>query len=137
MNRLGQLVHLNFAITILVRTGFVLQRGYAMFFMAVQRLLNWGERIGPATCSIIRHLLEDKPHPEMGYRACLGVFSLGRSHGEDRLDAACARALTIGSPKRKTQSILETGLDRHADLFPAAATPLPTHENVRGSDYYH
>lgn len=103
-----------------------------------QRLLNWGERIGPATCSIIRHLLEDKPHPEMGYRACLGVFSLGRRYGEDRLDAACARALTIGSPKRKTiQSILEAGLDRHAELFPTAVTPLPMHENVRGPDYYH
>ena len=39
-----------------------------------QRLLNWGERIGPATSAIIRQLLEDKPHPEMGYRSCLGVF---------------------------------------------------------------
>ena len=98
-----------------------------------QRLLNWGERIGPATCSIIRRLLEDKPHPEMGYRSCLGVFSLARRYGEDRLEAACARALVIGSPKRKTvQSILEAGLDRHADLFPAEATPLPTHGNVRG-----
>lgn len=103
-----------------------------------QRLLNWGERIGPATCSIIRRLLEDKPHPEMGYRSCLGVFSLARRYGEARLEAACARALTIGSPKRKTvQSILEAGLDRHAELLPAAATPLPTHGNVRGSDYYH
>ena len=103
-----------------------------------QRLLNWGERIGPATCSIIRHLLEDKPHPEMGYRSCLGVFSLAKRYGEDRLEAACARALTIGSPKRKTvQSILEAGLDRHAELLPVAATPLPAHGNVRGPDYYH
>ncbi len=103
-----------------------------------QRLLNWGERIGPATCSIIRRLLEDKPHPEMGYRSCLGVFSLARRYGEARLEAACARALTIGSPKREAvQSILEAGLDRHAELLPAAATPLPTHGNVRGSDYYH
>ena len=103
-----------------------------------QRLLNWGERIGPATCSIIRRQLEDKPHPEMGYRSCLGVFSLARRYGEDRLEAACARALTIGSPKRKTvQSILETGLDRHAELISVPDTPLPAHGNVRGPDYYH
>lgn len=103
-----------------------------------QRLLNWGERIGPATCSIIRGLLEDKPHPEMGYRSCLGVFSLARRYGEDRLEAACARAFVIGSPKRKTvQSILEAGLDRHAELFQAEPTPLPAHANVRGSNYYH
>lgn len=103
-----------------------------------QRLLNWGERIGPAACSVIRRLMEDKPHPEMGYRSCLGVFGLSKRYGEDRLEAACARALAIGSPKRKTvQSILEAGLDRHADLFPAAAAPLPAHANVRGPEYYH
>ena len=103
-----------------------------------QRRLNWGERIGPATCSLIGHLLTSKPHPEMGYRSCLGVFSLAKRHGEDRLEAACARALFSGSPRRKTvQSILEAGLDRHAALFTADTTPLPTHDNVRGPDYYH
>jgi transposase len=82
--------------------------------------------------------MEDKPHPEMGYRSCLGVFSLSKRYGEDRLEAACARALTIGSPKRKAvQSILEAGLDRHAELFPVEPTPLPAHENVRGPGYYH
>lgn len=103
-----------------------------------QRRLNWGERIGPATCSLIGHLLTSKPHPEMGYRSCLGVFSLAKRHGEDRLEAACARALISGSPRRKTvQSILEAGLDRHAALFTADTTPLPTHDNLRGPDYYH
>ena len=103
-----------------------------------QRLLNWGESIGSATGSIIRCLLEDKPHPEMGYRSCLGVFSLARRYGEERLNAACARALSMGSPKRKTiQSILASGLDKHADLFAVAETPLPAHANVRGADYYH
>ena len=103
-----------------------------------QRLLNWGERIGPATGSLIRRLMQDKPHPEMGYRSCLGVFSLSKRYGCDRLEGACARALTIGSPKRKTvQSILAAGLDHHAELFPTEATPLPAHGNVRGPGYYH
>ena len=103
-----------------------------------RRLRHWGERIGPATCAIIGRLLADKPHPEMGYRSCLGVFSLARRYGEERLEAACARALVIGSPKRKTiQSILEAGLDRHAELFPVADPSLPSHANVRGADYYH
>lgn len=104
-----------------------------------QRLLNWGERIGPATASLIGRLLNDKPHPEMGYRSCLGVFSLAKRYGEDRLEAACARALLIGSPKRKTvQSILDAKLDRHAELFPGPdETSLPAHGNVRGPDYYH
>ena len=103
-----------------------------------QRLLNWGESIGPATCSIIRNIMEAKPHPEMGYRSCLGVFSLSKRYGTDRLEAACARALTIGSPKRQTiKSILESGLDQHVDLFTTADAPMPTHGNVRGAGYYH
>jgi transposase len=103
-----------------------------------QRLLNWGESIGSATGSIIRRLLEDQPHPEMGYRSCLGVFSLARRYGEERLNAACARALSMGSPKRKTiQAILAAGLDRHAELFAVAEMPLPAHANVRGAEYYH
>lgn len=75
----------------------------------------------------------------MGYRSCLGVFSLAKRYGEDRLEAACARALLIGSPKRKTvQSILDAKLDRHAELFPGPdETSLPAHGNVRGPDYYH
>lgn len=103
-----------------------------------KRLLNWGESIGPATGSIIRNIMEDKPHPEMGYRSCLGVFSLSKRYGKERLEAACARALAIGSPKRQTiKSILEAGIDQHAELFPTADTPMPTHGNVRGSEYYH
>ena len=82
--------------------------------------------------------MEGKSHPEMGYRSCLGVFSLSKRYGEDRLEAACARALTIGSPKRQTiQSILKAGLDQHAELFPKEDTPLPSHGNVRGPGYYH
>lgn len=103
-----------------------------------ERLLNWGEGNGPGTSAIIRKLLEEKPHPEMGYRSCMGIFNLSKSYGEDRLEAACARALTIGSPKRMTvKSILESGLDRNVDMFPAESTPMPAHENVRGPNYYH
>jgi transposase len=103
-----------------------------------KRLLHWGQRMGPATATIIQRLLEDKPHPEMGYRSCLGVLSLAKRYGESRLEAACARALSIGSPKRKSiQSILETGLDQQPDLLTESASPTTPHQNVRGADYYH
>ena len=102
------------------------------------RLIHWGASIGVATATIVRYLLENKPHPEMGYRACLGLLSLAKRYGKERLEAASARALSIGSPKRKSiQSILEAGLDRHVELFLEAEISLPTHGNVRGADYYH
>lgn len=87
-------------------------------------------------------LLENRPHPEQGYRACLGLLNLAKTYGEQRLEAACLRALTIGSPTRKRiLAILDAKLDQHPDLFPAAdiaAAPTATrsHSNVRGADYF-
>src|SRR3546814_4708771 len=46
-----------------------------------QRLLDWGERIGPHARQIVEYQLTHKPHPEMGYRACLGLLSLARQYG--------------------------------------------------------
>lgn len=105
------------------------------------RLLNWALAIGPATRDVVKWQLENRPHPEQGYRACLGLLNLAKRYGEARLEAACRRALAIGSPQRKSiKSILEANLDQHPDLFPAPdhtlSTRLPQHSNVRGADYF-
>ena len=105
------------------------------------RFLNWAISIGPATRDVVKWQLENRPHPEQGYRACLGLLNLVKHYGASRLEAACARALAIGSPKRKSiKSILEAKLDQHPDLFPATEkTPCSTpaqHSNVRGADYF-
>jgi hypothetical protein len=85
--------------------------------------------------------LENRPHPEQGYRACLGLLNLSKIYGEQRLEAACRRALAIGSPtRRRIISILTARLDQHPDLLPAAdtaaATASRTHSKVRGADYF-
>jgi len=91
------------------------------------RLLNWGQKIGPGTRGVVQWQLENRPHPEQGYRACLGLLNLAKTYGEERLEAACRRALTIGSPTRKRiLAILEAKLDQHPDLFPAPNTAAPT-----------
>ena len=105
------------------------------------RLLNWALSIGTATRDVVRWQLENRPHPEQGYRACLGLLNLVKRYGNARLEAACRRALSIGSPTRKSiKSILESNLDQHPDLFPASEhapgiTPSH-HSNVRGADYF-
>ena len=103
------------------------------------RLLNWAASIGPSVAVIVQYQLTHKSHPEMGYRACLGLLSLAKKYGNDRLEAACARAVAIGSLTRKSVvSILENHLDRQATL-PVSQTEWhsPMHDNVRGPDYYH
>ncbi len=104
------------------------------------RFLNWALAIGPATRDVVKWQLENRPHPEQGYRACLGLLNLVKHYGATRLEAACRRALAIGSPKRKSiKSILEAKLDQHPDLFPASEVTSITpsqHGNVRGADYF-
>ncbi len=107
------------------------------------RLLNWALRIGPATRDVVQWQFDHRPHPEQGYRSCLGLLSLARHYGEPRLEAACAHALRIGSPTRKrVKAILEANLDQHPNLFTESAAtadcsaPLPRHGNVRGADYF-
>ena len=103
-----------------------------------QKLIGWGERVGRACAAVVQWQMEHRPHPEQGYRACLGLQRLARQHGPQRLEAACARAVAIGSPTyRSIVSILNSGLDRHP--LPSASTPspMPEHDNVRGPSYYH
>jgi len=88
----------------------------------------------------VHSLLENRPHPEHGYRACLGLLNLSRRYGKGRLEAACERALSIHSPTyRSVNSILKRGLDKQtlAPSDDSTQEDLPTHTNVRGSSYYH
>jgi len=101
------------------------------------RLIAWAEQSGPATGRLVAGLLERRPHPEQGYRACLGLMRLGRVHGADRLEAACHRAERLGSYRYRTvEHILIHQQDRLPLEEPAPARPALTHENLRGATYY-
>jgi len=102
------------------------------------RMIERGRAIGPATAAAVERILDSRPHPELGYRACLGVFRLADRYGPPRMEAACQRALTLNACSyRSLKSILETGLDRQS-LEPVAPPALHSqlHANVRGAAYY-
>jgi transposase len=100
------------------------------------RLIAWAEQTGPATGRLVAGILERRPHPEQGYRACLGLMRLGREHGADRLEAACQRAERLRSYRFRTvEHILQHQQDR-LPLEEPPARPALTHENVRGATYY-
>ena len=102
------------------------------------RLVRWGAEAGPAVAELAEAMMRTRPHPEHGYRACLGLMQLEKRYGKERLNAACQRALLVGSPSyQSVKSILKAGLDR----VPAAAPKLVVlaagrHENLRGPAYY-
>ena len=101
------------------------------------RILTWASNVGAATRDLCEAILADRPHPEQGFRSCLGILRLGKRYDEARLEAACERALRARARSyRHVESILKNGLDRVATAEDATTIPL-THENVRGRDYYH
>jgi transposase len=103
-----------------------------------QRLRNWAATIGPHTDAVIQHLLGGRQHPQQAYRTCLGVLRLAKDYGNQRLEAACSRAIDLKAPSyRFIDSTLKNGLDQQPS--PVAVQPdLPlAHVNVRGPDYYH
>jgi transposase len=101
------------------------------------RLIHWAENIGPATAQVVCTILETKPHPEMGYRACLGILRLEKIYSQERLEAASQRALQFQACSYQSlKSILKRSLDRQLQLEPEASAPGPQHENLRGPEYY-
>src|SRR2546430_7764774 len=102
-----------------------------------QRLIRWAAQSGGATAQVVETILASRPHPQQGFRACLGIMRLGKSYGAERLEAACRRALTLGACSYKSiESILKNGLDRRPVPEQPAATAAPRHANIRGPQYY-
>ena len=101
------------------------------------KLVDWAQRIGVSTAAVVNWQFDHRPHPEQGYRACLGLLALARRYSAERLEAACTRAMAIRAPTlRSVTNILANGLDRQA-AKPASIAPVIEHENVRGPGYYH
>lgn len=100
------------------------------------RFIRWAKKIGPGTADLVEALLTERPHPEQGYRSCLGILRLEKRYGRERLEVACARAFAVGARSfRHVDSILKHGLDR---VSVEREKPFVSvdHENIRGAQYY-
>jgi len=101
------------------------------------RLIAWASKLGVHTEALVKAILDERPHPEQGYRSCLGIMRLEKRYGADRVDAACRRALLVGARSYKhVDRILKHGLDRIGDEEVPATDTRPPHEHLRGPDYY-
>ena len=103
-----------------------------------ETLLAQAERIGPQALAFTNGVLDTRAHPQHAFKSLLGTLRLGKTYGNDRPEAACARAVTLGSFTFKSiEAILRHGLDQQPLHAPSpAALPKVAHANVRGGAYY-
>lgn len=102
------------------------------------RIIKWAEKTGPCCGEICKRIMEQREHPELGYRSCLGVINLGKKYSSQRLENACYRALEIGGISfQSIKSILSKGLDTTACFGHQQLNFKEIrHNNIRGSSYY-
>jgi transposase len=100
------------------------------------RMVNWAASVGANTAQLVQRMLDGKPHPEMGYRACLGIIRLAQKYSPARMESAAERALLTGAVSYKSvKSILGNGLDSQPPPVPPLRSS-PEHENLRGQEYF-
>lgn len=101
-----------------------------------QRFIDNAAKVGEPVRQLIINILERKQHPEQAYKSCMGVLSLEKKVGKERLNSACERALEFNIHNYKiVQNILEKGLDQ-VDHNEDNDQHLPDHYNIRGKRYY-
>jgi transposase len=104
------------------------------------RMVHWAGTIGPFTARLFERIMADQPHPESGYRGCLGIIRLAQKYSPQRVEAASERALLTGACRYKSvESILKTSLDQvplENAPPPAPSQPTPPHDNIRGAEYF-
>jgi transposase len=99
------------------------------------RLFRWAEDIGPSTRQIIEKVIKTKFHPQQGFRPSMGILSLSKTYGNDRLEAACGIALTFGFLRvQQISDLLRNGRDKQPKQEPTAT--IANRDNVRGREYY-
>ncbi len=102
------------------------------------RMMSEAAKVGPATVALFAAIMKAKPHPEQGFRSCLGIIGLARSYGATRLEAASRRGSDIGATSYGSiASILKHGLDKAYATEPTPDAPPIRHGNIRGPGYFH
>lgn len=103
------------------------------------RIITWAEKTGECTAKVVEEILASRPHPEQGYRSCMGIIRLAKTYGHSRLEAACRRACHFRAFSYKSiESILKNNLDREPlpDTAKERDGKVHTHANIRGATYY-
>jgi transposase len=103
-----------------------------------ERLQREAAAIGDDTSALVDIVLRSRPRPEQGFRSCIGILGLAKRYDAARLDAACARALALGTRSyASVAAILKNKQEGKNAQQVKNDQPGPLHDNIRGPGYYH
>jgi len=111
-----------------------------------ERILNWVKTIGPAAAQVVEKMMAEKRHPEQAFQSALGIISLSKKYGSERVEKASIKALKIKSHRYHTLKTMLKNNMEEVDLSPQRTVPsselneqlgLFAKENLRGKNYYH
>ena len=100
-----------------------------------ERIRREAALIGSDTAVLVDVIMRSRPHPEQGFRSCIGIIGLVKRFGVERVDAACARALVLGTRSYSSVAAILKNHRVHA-LTTTAEAPILIHENIRGPAYF-
>jgi hypothetical protein len=105
-----------------------------------ERFISWAERIGESTAVVVRLCLSSHQVEQQGYKSCMALLKLSDQYSAQRLETACARALTYTSrPSLKSiQAILKSGQDKLSqnEPVPETTSEASRYGFTRGAAYY-
>ena len=103
-----------------------------------ERIQREAAAIGDDTAALVEIVLRSRPHPEQGFRSCIGILGLCKRYGDERLDAACAKALALGTRSYgSVAAILKNKQESKTARERETEQPSLLHDNIRGPGYYH
>ena len=109
-----------------------------------ERIEAWVGKIGPQARTVAAQMMASARHPELAFNQARGIIRLAALHGNERVEKACAKALSIRSPHYHTLKTMLKNRREEAEPAKSATSPesetqlsLLAKENVRGGGYYH
>ena len=105
------------------------------------KIMNWGLTIGSETSKLFRKIMESRPHPEMGFRTCLGIINAykkyqEKEYTEEHLEIISTMAIAKHYYRvAQIKDLLKSYKPKDNDES-AALMALTNHKNIRGAEYY-
>jgi len=101
------------------------------------RLIEWGLSFGKNTGELIQTIMETKPHPEVGFRICMGILNTAKLQPDpESVELASRKMMELQSYRVKHFKAI---LKNKTYLKPVDMNPLTLplyHDNLRGAEYY-